>query len=111
MNSRMITYPDTVEKSRNHTLVLIDAEIEDIARCGMFCATSVKDYDIYLYKGDLNDLQWLAAVSDRADRVLLNESSEVTITNDKRVLRIGQHQDLPDALEYLSTYDTIKEAV
>lgn len=109
MNSRLITYPDSVDKSSNHTVVLIDAEIEDIARCGMFCATSQKDYDIYLYRGDLYDLQWLSSISDRADIVLLNESSQVSITNDSRVLKIGNHQDFPDALEYLATFDTIEE--
>lgn len=112
MNSRIITYPDTVEKSSNHTVILIDAAIEDIARCGLFCATSQKDYDIYLYRSDLNDLQWLAAVSQRVDRVLLNETSQVTIKHDPRLVKIGEHQEIPDALEYFTTYDSIKgEAV
>lgn len=112
MNSRMITYPDTVEKSANHTVLLIDAAIEDITRCGLFCATSQKDYDIYLYRHDLNDLQWLAAVSQRVDRVLLHESSQVTIMHDPGLVKIGDHQEVPDALDYLTAYDSIRgEAV
>ena len=107
--SRFITYPSTVEKSQDHTVVLIDADVNDIEKVGLFCKISKKDYDIYLYRGDLDDLEYLNFVVDCAEAVLIHEDSEVYIKNCKKMAKIGNHQEIVNALDYFLTYDTIEE--
>lgn len=109
--SRFITYPSTVEKSQDHTVVIIDATREDIKNVGWFCKTSDKDYDIYLYEENLGDLQYLGYIVDRADRVLIHEDSEVTIKNFSKLTKIGNHQEIVNAFDYFNTYDTIEEKI
>lgn len=104
-NSRFITYPSTVEKESNTTIVLVDADMDDIASIGSFCQTSHKNYDIYLYKHDLDDLQWLSLVSNLADKVLLNEQSKVTILNLAQLSKFGSQQEINTPLEYLQQID------
>jgi len=99
-NSRFITPPDTVYPDSNHTVVLVDATPEDIEKINYFCNASNKNYDIYLYKGDYDDLQWLGAVTNLADHVLINESSQVTISG------IGNQSKFSlNVLEYFQKFD------
>lgn len=79
-NSRFITYPSTVEKSTNHIVVLIDASQDDIERIGIFLAVSQQNFDVYLYRGDLYDLEWLNYVSADAELILINDTSQVKVT-------------------------------
>lgn len=109
MNSRIITYPDIVAREQNHTVVLIDINWEDITRCGTFCARSEKNYDLYIYNEDCDDLQWLSEITKRADRILIQEQSKVYVLNDSKVLKVGVHCETPDVLDYLTIFDTIKE--
>ena len=101
-NSRFITYPSTVEKSQNHTVLLIDPDIADIERVGLFCKTSHKDYDIYLYNGESGDLEWLNYLESRVDWLLINESSHVIITGSEKVER----RKSSDILAYFQEFDT-----
>jgi len=78
-NSRFITYPSTVD-DHQYTIVVIDATPTDLAQIVLFCRTSNKNYDIYLYEGDDDDLQWLHHTTSHASKVLINEKSSVTIT-------------------------------
>lgn len=100
-NSRFITYPSTVEKSQNHTVVLIDPDIGDIERVGMFCKTSQKNYDIYLYRGETSDLEWLNYLSNIADQFLINDASYVKITGSEKVER----RKSSDILTYFQEFD------
>lgn len=109
--SRFITYPSTVKRAQDHTVVLIDATVADIENVGMFCKSADKDYDIYLYRSDLDDLQYLGYVVSQSDRVLINETSDVYVQNSKQVAKFGDHQDIASALDYFMVYDTIKENV
>lgn len=102
-NSRFITYPSLVDKSSNHTVVIIDASEEDIEDIGLFCKLSDKNYDIYLYRGDLNDLEWLSYISDRADSMLLKDDSKVTTTAKHQ--KFGQSSEQTSPLEYFQKYD------
>ena len=79
MNSRFITYPSVVEKETNHTILLIDAATDDIENIGLFCKSSIKDYDIYLYRADLQEAEWLATVANLADEILIADGSLVSI--------------------------------
>lgn len=75
--SRFITYPDLIEKSNNHTVLLIDADLDDVANLATFCSLSRRDYDIYLYKGDQGDLQWLGHLAGRVDKTFIRKGSNV----------------------------------
>lgn len=97
-NSRFITYPDVVEKSTNHTVILIDATVNDIEVIGTFLKSSKKNFDVYLYRGDLYDLEWLNEIGRSADEYLINDSSQVKITPDS--LRYGPGLELTNPLNY-----------
>lgn len=88
--SRFITNPDIVQKGESHTVVLIDASIDDIERVGLFCKVSNRNYDIYLYNGATNDLEWLSYISDKADQVLQATSSLVTISSQINVINFDE---------------------
>lgn len=97
--SRFITYPDIIDKSENHTVLLIDADIDDVANLATFCTLSKKNYDIYLYRGATDDLAWLSYLSERIDHTMIKESSELVASDGVRYSSI-------DALrEYFTTID------
>lgn len=78
--SRFITPPDVLPKSSNHTVLLVDADLDDVANLAEFCSISKRNYDIYLYKGDQDDLQWLSALNTTLDKIFIKDTSRVTIT-------------------------------
>ena len=82
--SRFITYPSTVEKSNNHTVILIDATAEELVRLERFLKISTVDFDVYLYRGEDYDLEWLNYVHKSADHVLINDGSQVSVTDAER---------------------------
>lgn len=99
LNSRFITYPSTVAKSNNHTVVLVDADVNDVEDIGFFCKTSNKDYDIYLYKSDVDDLQWLGHVSQLADHVLISDASTIKSPSTNSSV-YGKTEELNNPLDY-----------
>jgi hypothetical protein len=107
INSRFITYPDTVEPIGNHTVVLVDADVDDVERIGLFLKSSVRDFDVYLYKGEQHDLEWLNYIHNQADQIILNDASQVTVSHDS--LRYGPELDLVNPLDYFIKID--KETV
>ena len=82
--SRFITYPSTVEKSNNHTVILIDATAEELTRLERFLKISEKNFDVYLYNGDYYDLEWLNHVNNFADHILIKDNSQVNVTDAER---------------------------
>lgn len=107
-NSRFITYPSTVDDHADHTIVLIDSDISDIENIGLFCKVSNLNYDLYLYKHDINDLEWLSTIVDRSTAVLINENSSVTITGQDTIM-FGPAQQYTTPLDYIQTLDSIQE--
>jgi hypothetical protein len=103
--SRIITYPDTADRIGHHVTVIIDASLEDVGNIALFLKTSKYDHDVYLYREDLDHLEWLSWVIDHADHVLHNEVSEVTLQNHHKLDRFGANQNLKTALEYYQNYD------
>jgi hypothetical protein len=83
-NSRFITYPSTVDKANNHTVILIDATTEELTRLERFLKISSIDFDVYLYQGELYDLEWLNYISKSADHILIKDSSQVSVTSSER---------------------------
>lgn len=79
-NSRFITYPSTVESNNNHKVVVIDATEQELGQLERFLQTSRENFDVYLYKGDSYDLEWLNYVSTDSELILINDNSQVKIT-------------------------------
>ena len=79
-NSRFITYPSTVEAELNHRVVLIDATEQELTQLERFLQTSRENFDVYLYKGDSYDLEWLNYASTNAKLILINDASQVRVT-------------------------------
>jgi hypothetical protein len=107
MNSRIITHPSTVEKQTNFTVVLIDASVEEVENITLFCQVSRQNYDIYLYKQDLNNLQWLDAILQLADHILISQNSLVTVNNVNQISKFGLDQQLNTPLAYFQQVDNI----
>jgi hypothetical protein len=105
--SRVITYPSTVEKQSNTTVVLIDASVEEVENIARFCQVSNQNYDVYLYKQDLNDLQWLDTIIQLADHTLISQSSLVTVDNVDQISKFGIEQQLNTPLAYFQQVDNI----
>ena len=82
--SRFITYPSTVDKSNNHTVILVDADVDELAQLERFLKISNKNFDVYLYEGNTGDLEWLNHLHDRADKILIKDTSQVSITGSER---------------------------
>ena len=91
--SRFITYPDILEKSNNHTVLLVDADLDDVANLATFCSMSKRNYDIYLYKGDQGDLEWLNHLHQNLDKTFIKESSQVSITSADRYTTVNDLRD------------------
>jgi hypothetical protein len=104
-NSRFITYPSIVEKTNNHTVVLIDANEVDIENVGLFCKVSNKNYDIYLCRSDA-DLAWVSDISVLADMMLINQSNNKNIPNS---IKFGKDCEVVDPLAYFQNFDAVKE--
>jgi hypothetical protein len=68
----------------------------------MFCKTSQKDYDIYLYNGESSDLEWLYSLDKLIDKVLINETSSVIITGSP----VTERRKSQDMLAYFQDFDT-----
>lgn len=105
-NSRFITYPSIEPKSSNsHTVLLIDADTEDIINIGMFCKVSSKNYDVYLYKQDIGNLEWLNHVNSNIDVTLIKEPSAVQMTGVSNVHRISDTNEIKNLLDYFQNFD------
>ena len=96
-NNRLITYPSTVEKTDHHTVVLIDCDTKDFGDLLLFLKTSKTNFDVYTYRGDMYDLEWLNHLSYSADAYLINNSSQVRVTSG---IRYGFGQEFFNPLEY-----------
>lgn len=98
-DSRFITYPDILTKSSNHTVLLVDADLDDVANLASFCTVSKQSYDIYLYKGSTGDLEWLSHLSLNLDKTFIKSSSQVQISNSDR------YSTVDDLKEYFTKID------
>lgn len=83
--SRFITYPDVVTVDpEHHRVLVVGATANELVQMERFMSTSTLDFDVYLYKGDEHDLEWLHNVSVDNDNkpclTLIKEGSVVSIT-------------------------------
>lgn len=115
INSRLITWPSTVEKSTNYTVVLIDATSQEIEEITNFFRTSHSNFDVYLYDGSQGDLQYLNHISAISDCVLINDHSQILLSNVNHK-RYGINCEIAQLLEYFkeieqSEVDNIKSII
>lgn len=101
--SRFITYPDVVDKSRNHTVLIVDADMDDVANLATFCTVSKRDYDIYLYRSNTDDLAWLSYLSSRLDHTLIRDTSELKATDSERYSSIDKLREYFTSVDELLT--------
>lgn len=71
--SNFITPPDFVN-DKFHTVTVIDALIDEIELLGRMCQFSNESYNIYLYRSDMHEDQWLYKAVDISDAVIINTS-------------------------------------
>lgn len=100
--SRIITYPSIVESNTNYKALIVDIGEEDRKRLELFLQITFRDFDVYLYDGNSDDLQWLSHITEDCSAVLINNLSSVSITS---AIRYGQECDLVDPLAYFEQID------
>ena len=83
--SRFITYPDVVTVDpEHHKILVVGATAQELVQMERFMSTSTLDFDVYLYKGDEHDLEWLSNISTHDNKVpltLIKEGSVVSVTS------------------------------
>jgi hypothetical protein len=94
MYSNFITPPDLVQ-----SILIVDADKEQIESCARLCANSESAYNIYLYNTDMNNTHWLGQVVDRVDTVLIQEDSAAPILN---YIKFGPNQVLKQPADYFA---------
>lgn len=106
MTSQFITYPDLINSPKNHPVLIIDANQYQIEDIGLFCKVADETFDIYLYRHEVDDLQWLNEVSQRVSTILLSSDSKVTVSLDN-VIMFGNNTELMNPLGYFQQYTSI----
>lgn len=71
MTTNFITPPDFVEDSQ-HTVLLIDVDPVDVETLAHLCATHDESFNVYLYKEEFEDKQWMGNAAYRADVIIIN---------------------------------------
>lgn len=103
--TRFITYPDIVDKESNHTVTIVDATVNEIEDLAFFCKVCEKDYDVYLYREDIDDLNWLGQITVNSDKILVNDSSKVRVPNNNIEL-FGKFRQTKSPIEYFQKVDS-----
>ena len=104
MTSRFITYPSLVESDENHPVLVIDATELDIHDVGLYCKASTQDFDIYLYRHDHDDLQWLHEVSARVNKILISKESTLQLSTSTDADRFGDGERYYSLIQYFYEY-------
>lgn len=71
MHSNFITPPDFVDE-KLHTVTVVDATDDDLQLLVRMCQHSDEMYNIYLYKSEMNDIEWLNRSVEISDAVIVN---------------------------------------
>jgi len=74
--SNIITPPDFVA-SREHTVTLIDPEMGEIEDLALLLKTSKDTFNVYVYRSEMNEEDWLQEVIAKSSSVIVN-----TVNND-----------------------------
>ena len=91
MTTNFITPPDYVEDNQ-HTVLLIDADVADVETLAHLCAGHDESFNVYLYKEDMNNVEWMQDVAYRADTIIINtEENALTPLKDGLVDQLKSH--------------------
>ena len=74
MHSNFITPPDFVDE-KLHTVTVVDATPEEIEILGRMCQGSDEMFNIYLYRSEMNNTNWLEQAVERSDAVVVNTNT------------------------------------
>ena len=99
-NSRLITYPSIEPKTSATTVLLIDIRDRELDDVVLFLQASSRDFDVYLYRGETGDLEWLNEIHKYMDATLIEDASQVSISHGAE--RVGSNQKYPRAVDYFT---------
>lgn len=85
MYSNFITPPDFVEDNF-HTVTVVNATNEEVELLGRMCKGSDDQFNIYLYKPEMDDLDWLKKAVHLSDAVIVNTNNLTQTLEDLLVL-------------------------
>lgn len=71
MHSNFVTPPDFVSDPL-HTILLVDATPEELERVAMICKVIGTDFNVYAYRADMQNVEWLLEAALRADVIIVN---------------------------------------
>lgn len=74
MHSNFITPPDYVT-----SILIVDATADEIEAVAERCRDSQESYNVYMYRKDMDDLNWLGHVAKRVDTILKQQDSDVPV--------------------------------
>ena len=95
INSRLITHPDVITEDKNNGVVLVDPTEEEVTKVHRFLETSGEAFDVYVYRNEDSDLEYLNAICEDS-KVLIKHTSKVTVTGSQTY-----QDDLLDRFEQL----------
>ena len=105
MHSNLVSPPDYIE-----TVLIIEPTELQLVECADTLKTNATPYDVYYYKLDMDNTEWLSKVYRRADRVLspgpLNldflEDSAFMTDNGEKIEFFGPSQKYSKPAEYFA---------
>jgi len=71
--SNFITPPDFVE-DQFHTVTVVNASTEEVELLGRMCKGSDDQFNLYLYRSEMNDYVWLRKAVEISDAIIVNTS-------------------------------------
>jgi len=71
MYSNFITPPDFTNEDK-HTVTVIDATDSEIELLCRVAQNSIEDYNIYLYKSEMSNANWLSQAINLSESIIVN---------------------------------------
>jgi hypothetical protein len=99
---RFITHPTILDKTADHTVIIIDCNKNDTKFLEIFFKSSRRIYDVYFYNSNLSDAKYLSTITKLADEVLIDESSHIRYS---QAITYGEHQKLKSPMTYFKEMD------
>lgn len=107
MHSNFITPPDFVNEDLE-TITVINAELHEIESLAKLCENTDPQYNIYLYRSEMNDVEWLHKAVEISKSVIIRSvdpsldyicDNEKTIYYGDRIL-ISRAAKIPNLLHF-----------
>lgn len=97
MHSNFITPPDYVE-----SVLVVDASQEQVQAIANHLQTARVPYNVYLYNSEMNNNEWLSAVSSRVDIILKSRGTEVTTMSSHFPIWFGPGEKFNNPVDYFN---------